>query len=74
MLETKVFQSGNSQAIRLPKEYRIDSKTVLLQKVGNAIIITPKDDPWKNFCEGVDEAVHFPEIDDQKLKTRDIEF
>lgn len=73
MLETKVFQSGNSQAIRLPKEYRIDSTTVILNRVGNAIIITPKDDPWRNFSEGIEDAVDFPENEGHRLHTKDIE-
>lgn len=74
MIEAKVFQSGNSQAIRLPKEYRISSNTVNLNRIGNAIVITPKDDPWSTFKEGVKEAVEFPNKDDSLMKLKNIRF
>lgn len=46
---TKVFQSGNSQAVRLPKEFRIETTEVFVRKEGNAIIITPRPDTWQGF-------------------------
>ncbi len=73
MTEAKVFQSGNSQAIRLPKEFRISSKTVNLNRIGNAIVITPKDDPWSTFKEGVKEADDFPQKEQPSIKLKDIE-
>ena len=41
MYKTKVFQSGNSQAIRIPKEYRIDNNEVYINKIGDMILIAP---------------------------------
>ena len=38
----KVFQNGRSQAIRLPKEYRVDVDEVFIEKIGDSIIIVPK--------------------------------
>jgi antitoxin VapB len=49
MLTTKVFRSGNSQAIRIPKEYQIDGEELYINKIGNAIVIFPKNDPWDLF-------------------------
>ncbi len=49
METVKIFQSGNSQAIRLPKKYRFEGKEALISKVGNAIIIFPQQDGWKSF-------------------------
>ena len=37
----KVFCTGGRQAIRLPKEYRFDSETVLVHREGNALVIEP---------------------------------
>lgn len=37
----KIFQSGRSQAVRLPKEYRFDGTEVLIKKVGDAVILFP---------------------------------
>ncbi len=38
----KVFQNGRSQAIRLPKEYRVDVDEVYIEKIGHSIMIIPK--------------------------------
>ena len=72
MIEAKIFQSGNSQAIRLPKGYRIDADSVHLNRIGNLIVMIPKDDPWKSFIEGVSEAEDFPMIDNRKLKLKKV--
>jgi len=42
MLSSKVFTSGNSQAIRLPKEYQVEDKDLFIQKIGNTIILFPR--------------------------------
>jgi antitoxin VapB len=44
MQVTKVFKSGNSQAIRIPKDYQINAKEVYIDKQGEVIIIKPKKD------------------------------
>lgn len=49
MLSSKVFTSGNSQAIRLPKEYQVKEKELFIQKIGNTIILFPKSNPWEAF-------------------------
>lgn len=50
----KVFKSGNSQAVRLPKEFRTEHSEFKIQKVGNSIVLTPTDDPWASFEEALD--------------------
>ena len=37
----RVFQSGNSQAVRLPKEFRLDVDEVEVSREGDAIILRP---------------------------------
>ena len=39
MADTTVFQSGNSQAVRLPKEFRFQSKTVEIFRRGNEVVL-----------------------------------
>ncbi len=46
MLKAKVFQSGNSQAIRIPKEVQTDQKEFAIRKMGKGYILFPADDPW----------------------------
>ena len=72
MIETKVFQSGNSQAVRLPKGYRLNGDSVHLSRIGNLLVLIPKDDPWKSFLDGVREAPGFPAIDNSKVRLRKV--
>ena len=37
----KVFMSGGSQALRLPAEYRVDTAEVLIERIGQSLLITP---------------------------------
>lgn len=47
----KVFASGRSQAIRLPKDFRVSGKEVHLSRVPGGILIS-ESDPWESFEEG----------------------
>ncbi|MBK9571290.1 MAG: AbrB/MazE/SpoVT family DNA-binding domain-containing protein [Rhodoferax sp.] len=40
----KVFTTGRSQAVRLPKAFRFDTDEVSIEKVGNAVILRPLRD------------------------------
>ncbi len=44
----KVFTTGRSQAVRLPKAFRFDTHEVTIEKVGNAVVLRPKQthDEW----------------------------
>ena len=46
MLITKVFKSGNSPAVRIPKEVSTDKKEFYISRIGEGYIIYPADDPW----------------------------
>jgi len=51
-LTAKVFKNGQSQAIRIPKEFRVNSDEVYIEKAGNTIIIKPKfKDKWESFFQ-----------------------
>jgi len=39
----KVFWSGRSQAVRLPKEFRFEGDAVLVHKVGSSVVLEPVD-------------------------------
>jgi len=55
MQSTKVFTSGNSQAIRLPKEYQVKEKELYIKKIGSTIILLPKKNPWEAFERSLSE-------------------
>lgn len=42
----KVFWSGRSQAVRLPKEYRFDCQEVRIRRHGNGLILEPLAEDW----------------------------
>ena len=42
MTTAKVFKHGNSQAVRLPKEFRVEGDEVEVSRVGRVIILRPK--------------------------------
>ena len=46
MTTTRVFQNGNSQALRIPQEMSTDRKDYCINKIGDIYIAYPADDPW----------------------------
>ena len=50
----KVFKNGGSQAIRLPKECRFSSDEVMVNKIGDIVILLPKQNKWDSFMKAVD--------------------
>jgi len=42
----KVFMTGRSQAVRLPKSCRFDTAEVVARRVGHSVVLSPKDDDW----------------------------
>ncbi len=48
MVETaKVFWSGRSQAVRLPRAYRVDGREVRIRRRGRAIVLEPVPNSWE---------------------------
>jgi len=41
MQTARIFNNGNSQAVRLPKEFRFDEDEVVIKKVGDMVILLP---------------------------------
>jgi antitoxin VapB len=50
----KLFLSGRSQAVRLPKEYRFRGKEVVVKHFGNGVLLLPIDDPWQMLEAGLE--------------------
>jgi antitoxin VapB len=53
MQSAKLFINGRSQAVRLPKEYQFTGTEVLIQKVGDAVILLPHEKSWEIFLHGL---------------------
>ena len=54
----KVFLTGRSQAVRIPKKYRFTSDEVYIEQVGEQIILSPKPKSWAHYFSS---AKHFTE-------------
>ena len=50
----KLFQNGQSQAVRLPKKYRFAGDKVLIKRVGNAVVLLPEQDSWNTLFDSLD--------------------
>lgn len=51
----KLFLSGRSQAVRLPKELRFEGESVIAKRFGNGVLLLPADRPWKLMAEALEE-------------------
>jgi len=64
----KIFQSGNSQAVRLPKEFRFDTSEVEIFREGDKVILRPRR---TNLAEAFDILTQMP--DDFMTESREDE-
>jgi len=57
MLTAKLFTNGKSQAVRLPKDYRFSGTEVGVTRIGELVVLYPKESAWENFllCEPASE-------------------
>ena len=53
METAKIFENGRSQAVRLPQKYRFQADEVVTQKLGDAVLLVPKESLWNTFVDGV---------------------
>ena len=51
----KLFQNGQSQAVRLPKEFRFEGEEVFIKKVGKVTILLPVKNPWGPLLESINK-------------------
>jgi antitoxin VapB len=49
MKTAKLFRNGQSQAVRLPKEFRFKGDSVFIQHLGNCVVLVPRQDPWASM-------------------------
>ena len=55
MKTAKLFRNGQSQAVRLPKEFRLKGEKVFIKKMGNVLVLIPTDDPWKLLFDSLED-------------------
>lgn len=55
MRTAKIFRSGNSQAVRIPREFRLEGDKVEIQKRGDALVLRPKKKSWAALIESLNQ-------------------
>ena len=55
MKTAKVFKSGNSQAVRIPKEFHLDDDEVEIRRRGNTLVLEPRKRSWSALLESLDK-------------------
>jgi antitoxin VapB len=51
MKEAKLFSNGQSQAVRLPKEFRFRGKSVFIRRLGDLVLLIPRNKPWSSLLD-----------------------
>ena len=54
MNTAKLFKNGQSQAVRLPKDYRFDGDEVFIKKSGNAVVLLPEKNSWGSLISSLE--------------------
>jgi antitoxin VapB len=68
MKTAKLFKNGQSQAVRLPKEYRFEGEEVYIKKVGSSVVLLPEKNSWDALLGSLD---HFtPEFMAERAQPR----
>lgn len=73
MKTAKIFRNGQSQAIRLPKEFRVKGSEVFIKKQGIFIVLIPNDENiWETFFESLHSfSDDFMSVRNQPLEQQD---
>lgn len=53
MKTAKLFMNGQSQAVRLPKEFRFMGDEVFIKKVGSAVVLMPEKNSWDALVDSL---------------------
>jgi len=52
----KLFKNGQSQAVRLPRQYAFKGTEVYVKRIGSIVMLVPKsEDPWNLFRDSLDK-------------------
>lgn len=51
----KLFKTGRSQAVRLPKAYRFEGEEVVIKRVGDGVLLLPRTNRWTNLLSSLEK-------------------
>jgi antitoxin VapB len=72
MDKARLETDGSNQIVILPEQFHLSGSEVYVKKMGNAIVLIAKDDPWRSLIDSLDKfSTDFMETREQpNLKTR----
>ncbi len=53
MNTARVFRTGRSQAVRLPKEFRFEGEEVGINRVGDVVVLFPRRKAWNILAKAL---------------------
>jgi antitoxin VapB len=71
MKTAKLFLNGQSQAVRLPKEFRFAGDEVLIKRVGSAVVLLPKTKSWDSLLSSLE--LFTPDFLSERSQPQDFE-
>jgi antitoxin VapB len=73
MSTAKILSNGNKQTILLPDEINFNGDEVYIKRIGNMVILIPKENPWQSLFDSLDQfSEDFMETREQlKLENKD---
>jgi len=72
VMTTKVFTSGNSQAVRLPRQFRLEDGEVYIAREDDRIVIFPKPKKFTSLQDVQDffDSIHCPDFEIERDMSR----
>jgi antitoxin VapB len=52
--KAKLFMNGQSQAVRLPKEFRFEGDEVFVKRVADGVLLIPATHSWDSMLQSLD--------------------
>jgi antitoxin VapB len=49
MNTTQLITIGDNQTVILPKQFQLQGTEVYIKKIGNAVVLISKENPWQTF-------------------------
>ncbi len=53
MRTAKLFKSGGSQAVRLPRDFRFEGTQVFIKKMGETVVLLPQQNSWQTWFDSL---------------------
>lgn len=53
MNTTRLITNGENQTVILPKDFQLQGSEVYIKKIGNAVVLISKENPWETLFDSL---------------------